>query len=200
MLTSRRAFLAGLPAAGALVALPAMAEADSLSVAALPEATLDRLDRLMLDLSETLDDYLGGNFRAIVEPYSRGALAQLQNMHADANLQRVAEAPATAAGHAVMTIGKRRVTVDTAALPQQLAVVEEDTRTELRPMGVVEYVSMPDRSAEYVALTHEGRIVIAKLVPSLCPSRKREARIDWMRDRKEPHVNHAVTVLGKVVG
>jgi len=199
-MTSRRAFLAGLPAAGALVALPAMAATDSLSVAAMPEATLDRLDRLMLDLSETLDGYLGGNFRAIVEPYSRGSPAQLQNMRADANLQWVADVPA-APGHAVMTIGKRLVTVDTDALPQQLQVVAEDSRTDALPEGVVEFVTMPERGAEYVAVTHDGRIVITKLEPSLGSKWKRERRIGFMRGRWEGYrASYQVTVLGKVVG
>lgn len=202
-MTSRRAFLAGLPAAAAMVTLPASAS-DNLSVAelCLPEEPADRIGRLMNDLSDTLADYCGGTFRAIVEPSSlENGVVMLQGMHGDAILQRLEPpTPTLPPGFAVMHIGDRWVSVDTASIPQQLAVVDEDSRTDELPEGIVEHVSMPERGAEYVAVTHDGRIVITTLEQGLGSARKRDPRIGYMAGSWNGYrASHAVTVLGKVV-
>lgn len=202
-MTSRRAFLAGLPAAAAMVTLPASA-VDNLSVAelCLPENDpADRVSRLMYDLSDALADYCRGTLRAIVEPSSlANGVVMLQGMHGDANLQRFEARPTLPPGFAVMHVGDRWVSVDTASIPQQLAVVDEDSRTDELPEGIVEHVSMPERGAEYVAVTHDGRIVITRLEQGLRSARKRDPRIGYMAGSwNGQRASYAVTVLGKVV-
>jgi hypothetical protein len=200
-MTSRRAFLAGLPAAAAMVTLPASAAVDNLSIV---EDAAERIDRLMNELSDALADYCGGQFRAIVEPSSLpNGMVLLQGMHTDAILQRFgknAPAPPAAAGLAVMNIGNRWVSIDTAALPQQLTVIEEDTRTAERPDGVAEHVSMPERGAEYAVVTHDGRIVLTPLVEGLGSPWRRDCRLGFMPGSAGQYrVHHAVTVLGRVI-
>lgn len=196
-MTSRRAFLAGVPAAAAMVTTLPVSASDSLSVA----DPAERIEWLMNELSDALADYCRGQFRAIVEPSSLpNGVVLLQGMHMDAGRRRHEQPPTLPPGFAVMHVGDRWVSVDTAAIPQQLAVVDEDSRTEARPDGVIEHVSMPERGAEYVAVTHDGRIVITELEQSLGALRPRQPRIGWMPSRWQGYrASETVTVLGKVI-
>ena len=94
---SRRALLGALPAAagGTILATPAIALGVQLAARDVPSEARPLADRISDQadaLSRLLDDYLGGRFRAIVEPHSAAASYALQlqwrGRSGDANLER----------------------------------------------------------------------------------------------------------------
>lgn len=168
-MTSRRAFLAALPAAGAAAALPlAVAANDKLSAAGLPESVAAKVERLMMELSDALSEYMGGQFRAIVEPASApNCVVILNNMAAPMrSLQRRRN---QALG--TVNVEGRSVIFDPSLAPAVTRVEHEDT-------ALTAHCSAPEPGAEYLVLDEWGKLQVTRL----------EAHADYSRAVAHPRL------------